>query len=431
MQSGRLSLLSLLALMLLAPTGLCRGAGFAIHEGSARGNALGGALVARADDPSVLFYNPAGMTRLPGSQVMGGATAILPATEVTTTYNDRKVSSSTKTNAWLPPHLYATRQCTDALWFGLGVFSRFGLGTQFDPNWPGRYNNTNAVIQTLAVNPNAAIKINDALSLAVGATWMWLDLTLEQKIAFPNLTRPDPDTDAGDVDQCLTGDSVGYGFNAALHYKACDRLAIGMSYHSKVKQKIDGEVAYAKPGSVEAMFPTIFNDTSAWGEIVLPDMASFGLAFYPVDRLSVEIGGTWTGWSTFEKLTIHYGAPILDPVKPGVTNSTKEKKWNDVWRLQAGVEYEFLNGLDLRCGYVWDASPVPDETADYLVPANDRHLYSLGSGFHRGPWTLDVSYTYLHITGRTVRARPEDGIFDSEFENGRAHLIGFSLGYRF
>lgn len=400
---------------------MARGAGFALYEGGARGNALGGTLVGRADDPSTLFYNPAGMTQLPGFQVMGGATAIVPKTDVVTTDGDVETRSETKTNCFVPPHLYLTYQYNDSVWFGLGVFPRFGLGTEFDADWPGRYNTYNAVIETLTVNPNVAFKVNDKLSLAGGVSWMWFDLTLEQKIDFGSLVSS---PNALDVDQSLTGDSSGYGFNLALHYKALDWMSLGVSYVSRTKQEIKGEVDFSKPAGVPAI---VFNDTKASGKITLPDMLFFGAVFYPVDRLSLEVDGVWTRWSTYDELTIHYRDPIL----PGVKSITKEKKWDDVWRLQVGVEYKALNWLDLRLGYVHDNSPIHGETADYLVPANDRHLYNFGCGLHWDQWTVDLSYTYLDIESRSVSARPEDGVLDSRFKDGHVDLIGSSVSYKF
>jgi long-chain fatty acid transport protein len=403
---------------------MARGAGFALYEGSARGNALGGTLVGRADDPSALFYNPAGMTQLPGLQVVAGATAIVPKTDVVTTDGGADARSETKTNCFVPPHFYSTYQYTDSVWFGLGVFPRFGLGTEFDADWPGRYNSYNAAIETLTVNPNVAFKVNDKLSLAGGVSWMWFDLTLEQKIDFGSLNSPDPDTNALDVDQSLTGDNSGYGFNLALHYKALDRMSLGVSYVSRTKQEIKGEADFSKPAGVPS---TVFNDTKASGKITLPDILFLGAVFYPVDRLSLELDGVWTRWSTYDELTIHYRDPIL----PGVKSITKEKKWDDVWRVQIGVEYKALDWLDLRLGYVYDDSPIPRETADYLVPANDRHLYNFGCGLHWGQWTADLSYTYLDIESRSVSPRPEDGVLDSRFKDSHAHLIGSSVSYNF
>jgi long-chain fatty acid transport protein len=407
---------------LAATANMALGAGFALYEGSARGNALGGSLVARADDPSALFYNPAGITQLPEMQVMAGATTIGPGTHVVTTRGGTETRSETKAHLWLSPHLYSTYQCTNAIWFGLGVFSRFGLGTEFDDTWPGRYNSYNAVIQTLTVNPNVAFKVSDKLSLAAGASWMWLDLTLEQKIDFGGMVG---NSNALDVDQSLTGegDDSGYGFNLALHYKACDWMSLGISYMSQVRQKIKGDADFSKPSGISG---GLFQDTKASGKIRLPDMVFLGLAFYPTRRLSLEIDGVWTGWSTYDQFTVDYRDPIL----PGLDSVTQDKHWNDVWRLQLGTEYQVSDWLDLRLGYVRDNSPIPEETADYLVPSNDRHVYTMGCGLHRGRWTGDLSYSYVDSANRSVAARPEDGILEARFEDGYAHMFGFSVSRR-
>jgi long-chain fatty acid transport protein len=58
------------------------GSGFALYEAGARGSALAGAVVARADDLSAIFYNPAGLVQLPGFQVMGGFSFIVPRAEI-------------------------------------------------------------------------------------------------------------------------------------------------------------------------------------------------------------------------------------------------------------------------------------------------------------------------------------------------------------
>lgn len=159
------------------------GAGFALYEGSARGNALGGATVGRADDPSALFFNPAGVTQLPGTQVMAGATFIMPKTDVTTqAYSGAPGVTTTSESNVAPPHLYLTYQATDRVWLGLGVFSPFGLGTEFNSSWPGRYNSYNAVIQTMTINPNIAFKLNDRLSMAIGLDFMYFKLKLEQMV---------------------------------------------------------------------------------------------------------------------------------------------------------------------------------------------------------------------------------------------------------
>ncbi|MEJ5366214.1 MAG: OmpP1/FadL family transporter [Desulfosoma sp.] len=440
-----------LGALLLMVASQAGAAGFALYEGSARGNALGGNLTGSADDVSALFFNPAGITQLPGVQVMAGATFIAPMTDVTTVnpYSGQSNTKSAESNVWIPPHLYASYQFSDALWFGAGLYSRFGLGTEFDKNWWGRYNNYNAVIQTLSFNPNVAVKLNDMVSVAAGVEVMWFDLTLEQKIdatapfvrggagstlaALGYSTRiNDPTTSALDVKSKLTGDTFGYGFTLGLHVKPADWLSLGASYHSNVKQHIDGDADFTKPaaltsGPLAAATATWFNDTGAEGSVMLPDMLFLGAGIRPMDRLLIELGAIWTGWSSYKDLTIKYDEAIL----PGVTSVTKAKNWMDVWRLSIGAEYKVTDWFDLRASYIFDESPIPDSTVDYLVPANDRHMFGIGTGFHWNAWTLDLSYTYLMIEERTVEPRLADGVYQSKFENGDAHLIGISASYKF
>ena len=178
-----------MVLKLVAGLQMCYGAGFGLYEGSARGNALGGTMVGRADDPSAIYYNPAGITQLSGLQVMGGATIIRPSTEVKTTTPLGSVSTSTKDNNWIPPHLYGTYQFSDDVWAGLGLFSRFGLGTEFPSDWPGRYNSYDAEIRTLTLNPDIALKLHDKMSVAAGLSATWLDLILKQKMPIPARQR--------------------------------------------------------------------------------------------------------------------------------------------------------------------------------------------------------------------------------------------------
>jgi long-chain fatty acid transport protein len=424
-------LLAVLMVMVVAQTSF--GAGFALYEGSARGNALGGAMVGRADDPSALFYNPAGITQLPGMQFMAGATFIMPSTNVNTYQGGVWRSTGTEDNVWFPPHMYATYQFNDSLWFGLAAFSPFGLGTEFDSNWVGRYNNYEAVIQTLTLNPNVAYKITDKLSAAAGLDFMYFDITYKKKIpGYTELTTPiamrNPMLDS---DISLEGDSWGYGWNVGLHYKAFDWMSLGLAYRSEVSHNIHGTADFTK--SMYSNYPaTFYNDTDASAKVTLPAELFMGVNFKILPRLTWEVGAIWTQWSSYQELKVKFDEPVayLSNGTP-ISTMTATKKYKDVWRINTGLEYKALDWLDLRLGYVWDQEPSRDEYADYLVPASNRHMITSGLGFHWNNWTFDVSYTYLMIESRSIFDRAADGILMSTFEDGDAHLVGVSVSYKF
>lgn len=157
--------------------------GFALTEWSARGLGLASGMVGRADDVSAIAYNAAGITQLPGVQVMGGMGLIAPMGALSLDTKYGKAETTTKPAVWAAPHAYASWQLNDSLWLGLGVFSRFGLGNSYDQNWTGRYNLYSVNLQTISAVPTLAWKINDILSVSAGLEIMNINLTTEQKFA--------------------------------------------------------------------------------------------------------------------------------------------------------------------------------------------------------------------------------------------------------
>jgi long-chain fatty acid transport protein len=397
------------------------GAGFSLYEGSARGNVLGAGLVASADDPSAVFYNPAGITQLKGTQVMVGITAITPSVTIQTQGVTGVSSNDMQTNWYFPPHAYLTYQINNNWWVGLGVFTRFGLGTEFQNGWPGRYNSYRAVIQEFEINPNVAYKVNDKFSVAAGLVGSYFNLTLQRAL-------PTGALGVGDTDFKLAGDSWGWGWDIALQYKPFDWMQFGITYRSKIEQNIKGNVSVNPTTSIGGGAIANFANMSASGNLTLPDTIFTGVNFIPVKNLSIGGGVYWTGWQYYDKFQVNFGAPFG---APPVTQVTSPKNWANVARYLVGIEWKALEWLDVRLGYAYDQCPGPDNTMDYILIDNDRNMYSIGFGFHRDAWTADLSYTYIQMIDRSYIARPTDGIFPGKFTNGVAHLIGFSLGYKF
>lgn len=412
--------------LVLVTAQFCSAAGFAIYEWSARDFALGGATVGRADDPAALATNPAGITQLDGIQVMAGVMPIKPLMTIVT---DGVSTDSDDSSLFFPPHFYATWKVNDRYSVGLATFSRFGLGTKFDENWAGRYNSYEAAIQSMSINPNVAVKVTDNLSAAFGVEAMYLHFTQKKKLRMNNGALADGDAE-------LDADGMGYGFNMALHYQPCQYAKLGLTYRSPVTMKVTGDADFSNISGVAAS-QEWFRDTSAKGVVTLPDSFSFGVALYPIDKLSIELGAVYTLWSKYDELKIGFGDDVIPVMSGGVptfekTDETVSKKnWDDVWRLNIGVEYAALDWLDVRLGYVWDQSPAKDSTIDYLLPDSDRHMFSGGLGFHKDNWGLDMSYSYLMFEDRDINARPLEGVREGKVKDAHAHIAGLSFTYKF
>ena len=387
------------------------GAGFGIYEGSARGNAMGTEVTADPASPSVLYNNAAGMTELEGTQIEAGATFIRPSQTVQTTTAAGTENNDADSKWWTPPHVYATHQFNDKVWTGIGIFSRYGLGVEYDDDWAGRYNCQKATIQSIDVNPSVAFKLLDNLSLAAGLRAEWFEFELDK--AIPTGTPfEDPD-----LQFHMKGDSWGIGYNLGAYYKATDWLAFGLAYDSEVEQEVEGDYDTSHP---------LLNGGDGSGDVTTPGILRFGTSVKATDKLTVNAGVIYTMWSSYDELAIKFDPALLGSHADSVT----EKDWNDVFRYQIGAEYALSEAWALRAGYIYDETPDPDAHVDYIVPGNDRNLVSLGVGYKKGDFSCDLSYTYLMILDRDIAARPEEGVLPGEFSDGDAHLIGVTLGYK-
>lgn len=407
--------------------------GFGLYEYSARGVALGGTLLARKPDASAVAYNPALLARLPGVHAMAGFSAITPIGDMDTIDADgNKETISLRPSTWVIPHLYYTHQLNDKFTFGVGEFTRFGLGFEYPHNWPGRFNIYEVALQSVSINPNIAWAATDKLSLAVGLEIVYVDLDIKKRTEAPVLGMDGRPKGRMEVDSNIQkATDTGLGWNAAVHYQFNDQWAAGFLYRSQVRVHAKGEVEYTMVSSqggsdaeAAGTFNKLFRDGKAHSTVILPDSATGGIAFSPIPELSLEVAATWTRWSTFRSLNIHLPQPIGE--------ARSKKHWKDTWRIGVGVEYSPLDWLALRAGYVFDESPMPERFEDYLVPTADRHIWSLGTGLSWENWTLDLAYAFIDARPRGYRASSETNVLKSRaHEDSRTHIVSVSLSYEF
>jgi long-chain fatty acid transport protein len=431
--STKLITLTATALALAAGAQTTRAAGFAIYETTARGFAMGNANTGRDEHASALYSNPAAITRLDGTQVTAGLSFIAPTIDITTYAPGTGAPTDTSMNDYVQPvpHLSATRRLTDNLAAGLAVFVPYGLKSDFDPGWAGRYNNYLTDITTIDITPTLAYRlIKDkpwakSLSIALGAQILYADVDLRR--VLPAYLAANPATaPLADKPLILQGRTWEYGYSAAAQWEINDKIALGLVYRSGFKLNFDS--------ATEEIVGDVPKHGGARGKINLPDSLALGLNYSPTPRWDLGLQFLRTGWSDYDQLEIY--VPTLDKT------SVKEKKWRDVWRYSLGAEYRASDKLALRAGFVVDKDPVNRDYADYMVPSNDRLIYSIGLGWKINPRVaLDFAYGYLTIKSTRIHARPDEtpglppGIFydvyDTDIHTGHAHIVSLSAHFRF
>lgn len=406
----KMRILALAFFIVLAVPAELLAEGFALYEWSARGVAMGGATMARKADPSVVASNPAAITQLPGAQVQGGISLIKPYGKMEF---DDGTTTRLKSQIWPVPNLYYTQQVTDRLFLGVGEFSRFGLGFKYPGDWAGRYNIYEASVVTASVNPNVAYKVTDSLSLAAGVEIMYVDITLKKKVNLAGGSNP-----AHDVDFDNNVKNWEYGWNVAMHYQFNEQWAFGAGYRSHLKHKVDGTLKVDRSIPAAGIVDQDFTAT-----VYMPESVSFGLAYSPTPRFSIETGAIWTHWSQFSDLDFDFDR---------IGMKENKKHWENTWRLNIGVEYALTDWVDLRAGFVWDECPVPEYREDYLIPTDNRNIWSVGVGFKPESWTIDLAYAFVDPRERHYEAGPgKDGVKNSKARNSGTHIVSMSVGYKF
>ena len=381
------------------------GAGFQVQEQSVKGlgNAFAGG-AAIAEDGSTVLSNPAGLTRL-SPQAEFGLHIIAPQSE----FKDQNSSNGIgglpigKSNedggkiAAVPNFFYA-RPLTDRLSFGLGTSSLYGLATEYDRNWIGRYHAVESELITINLNPGLAYKVNDQLSLGFGVSAQYADATLSNALDFGTLgflagaPGATPSTPQLDGFTELSGDDWGFGFNLGLLYQATPNTRIGLAYRSEVDHTLEGKNELIIPDfAVPLAGPS--RSRTGKADLTTPATASFS-AYHQLDEHWAIMGDiTWTGWSSFDELRVQFSN---DPVDPDPSDSVQPENWDDVFRYSLGVNYRYNPQWIVRAGIAYDESPVSDEFRTPRIPDNDRLWLSLG-GSYRISENFSLDFAYVHI----------------------------------
>ena len=404
-------------------------AGFKVAEQGAKAMGMANAFAAQADDPSALAYNPAGIAFQKGTQVQVGTTTILvPQTEFTGTTKlsgTTVVSEKANRDIFLAPTVYASASLESVpLSFGLGINAFHPLAKRWDASSEFRDDIQEISIKPINFQPTVAYRFDDLkLSVAAGLDITYVQVSL-QKMAYAQLPAAlgGAYAELGMLGADATG--VGYGYNFGLQWKPLANLSFGAAYRSQIKLDVDGDANYlatTATGQSPALGLGRKLKTNASTDVTLPDALTLGVAFRPTEKLTLEFDADRTGWSSFNKLELHFGAPLA-----AFNNKPDAKNWEDVWAYRLGAQYAATKNLDLRAGYAYDSSPVPDSTLDPILPDADRHNFSIGSGLHNEFGSIDLAYMWVHWVDRTVANAKEAGTFKSD-----AHLFAVSVTYKF
>ncbi|WP_462378952.1 OmpP1/FadL family transporter [Pseudomonas sp. Marseille-QA0892] len=413
-------------LMLGALASQAHASGFALNEQSI--SSMGMAFAGRASsasDASVVYGNPAGMSLLNREQVTLGAAGIFARSDI----KDGNASLNTPFGAQTIPGSndgdmvptvavplgYYVKPIDDRWAFGLGVYVPFGLLTDYESSFQGRYFGDYSEVEVITFQPTVSFRINDQLSVGFGPTINRIEGKLESAIFTGT---------ANDGRAKIEGDDTAYGFNAGILYEVTPQTKLGLTYHSKVDYKLEGHTRYSGvPGAGKY-------DASL--DLKTPETVDFGISHALNDQWTLHASATWTRWSRLESLRVeNSGTP-----SPQLATIEEVQDWKDTWTYSVGAEYQLNPQWVLRAGVGYDESPANNEHRSPRVPINDRTNFSVGFGWSpTQDLTVDFAYLYLREKDADVsQTRQVNAVasqsYSAKYENS-AHTVGAQLTYRF
>jgi long-chain fatty acid transport protein len=392
----RICLLASMAAVPAAGPGVAGAAGFALLEQNASGlgNAYAGS-GAVAADASTIFYNPAGLTLLPGMQIVASGAGI----GVQSQFSGTASQSTAPVNVAVPlgtndggnaggwallPSLYFSAPVGDRWALGIGVGAPFGLKTEYEGNWTGRFLGIKSELTTINVNPAVAFKVNDNISLGAGVNWQKVDATLTNAALIGAATEGLSELKANDDT---------WGWNVGALFKLGSDMRVGVSYRSAMDYTVNGNVTTTNSATGAVFAPGTF---PAMADLKLPDMALLSIVQQFGEKWQLLGDLQYTNWSTI-------GTINIINKNTGQTQDRLALDLDNAWRIALGINYFSSEKWTFRGGLAWDQSPVNDQNRTVRLPDNDRFWVALGAQYKFGKGgALDFGYTHLFIQSASI-----------------------------
>jgi long-chain fatty acid transport protein len=391
-QASPTRLIALIAALVLAGDNAFA-LGFRIPNQDAAAIARGNAFVATADNPSAIYYNPAGITQLEGHQVQLG---VLNYLGINTFYDAPTGGDTTSDFEILPiPQLHYTftpEDCPVSL--GLGIYAPFGLGV----NWPEDSGFRSIAIESrltyITLNPVIAWKIHRTLSLGVGPNFNYSEIEFSRGLLAANDNFN------------FKGDDIGYGFNAGILWQPHDQWSFGANYRSASRLNYKGNSTY------DAFAATASTEAT----VDFPQIISAGVSYRPTPEWNFEFNVDYTDWNTMNTVLLDGTSAIF-----GI-NLPLQLDWKESWFYEFGVTRYLDDGWFVSGGYFYSSVTAPSSTFTPAIPDTALHVASLGVGHQGEQWKWVVSGQLIAGPKRDVSGS-QPNPFTGESADGKYQLI--------
>lgn len=421
--------------------GQAHASGFQLKENSvkAMGRAFAGSGVATGD-ASVVVNNPATMTSFEGTTIQSDVTVV----DLSASFNGGGTDAlggplsggdgGNAGGATPIPAMSIIHKLDNGLTLGAMISAPFGLKTEYNTGWVGRYSALTSDLKTVDLTLSAAYEIvPDRFSVGAGFVYERAEAELSKAVDFGTLLAlggvPGFAPQSADGQAVIKGDDTGIGWIVGFNFRPTDSLTIGLSHRSEIDHELTGTADWTVPSSARTVFNAIgrsalFNDGKVVANLTTPSVTSLSVAYQLNDNLTLMGDYAKTDWHSLREIRIDFANP--DP------DSVEDFSWDDTSFWSLGADYKLSDTLTLRGGLAYDETPTSLATRTPRLPDENRRWYSIGLTWNMSE-QIEISAAYTRIEPDTPKIDLVDstghalsGDFDSS-----VNLIGVSGQYRF
>ncbi|HLX94441.1 MAG TPA: outer membrane protein transport protein [Verrucomicrobiae bacterium] len=364
-----------LSFIFLTPTNSPAGA-FRLPNQDPEAIARGDAEAATADNPSAIYYNPAGITQLTGQNVRVGLYVISPGEKYT---SPSGVTATAKSDPEPVPQVYYVNTFTNMpISVGVGMYCPYGLSLDWGDNTPFNTVAEKGSLLYLSFNPVIAWKVCPTLSIGVGPTINYSKATVEQAIPL------------GSGQLKFDGDGVDYGFNAGILWQPHPMWSFGVNYRSATDIHYQGTAS-------QTFGPPFPASTQTKASVKFPQFVVGGISFRPTPDWNFEFDLDWADWSSVKQIDFE-NTPF------GTIPLTLDFKSSFMYEF--GITRQLGRGYFASVGYIYNENSSPDANFTPLIPDAALQLGSLGFGRHGKNWDWAIAYHFGYNGGRTINNPP-------------------------
>ncbi|HAT1610749.1 TPA: transporter [Raoultella planticola] len=367
---------------------------------------------ARANDPTTIATNPAGLTRLKNDELMVGGQVLYGNIQFIDDGKSTTSGGNGDNAVGLLPgaSIFYSHQIDDVWTAGFGIYSNFGLSIDYGDSWSGRYDLQKGTLIGATIAPTLAYQLDEHWSIGTGLNIMYSMVKADK--AVPSLEgQQDGAFHTEDHDW-------GTGVNIGVLYQQDQHTRIGVDYNSPIKLKFTSPLELSPGGVLTRQYLLPFS-----GDITVPQSLNLS-AYHDLSEQWAILGSLgWQDWSEFGEIS-------------GEVNNTGyeiNEQFDDGWHAALGFQYQLNPEQLLTFGVAYDSSIIDDKQRTVALPLAEQ--WRLGVGWQQAITEnalLNISYDIVFMPDMPVyQVNNYGAVLSGTYKNPKFQFLSANFTWKF